>query len=61
MIKLSGLDIQPTYAEGNDEADINASCADITKAKNFLNFSPNTNLSLDLERIISSMVTTQVK
>ncbi len=61
MIKLNGLDLQPTYAEGNDEADINASCADITKAKNFLNFSPNTNLSLDLERIISSMVTTQVK
>jgi UDP-glucose 4-epimerase len=61
MIKLSGMDLQPTYAEGNDEADINASCADITKAKNFLNFSPNTNLSLDLERIISSMVTTQVK
>jgi UDP-glucose 4-epimerase len=58
MIKLSGLDLQPTYAEGNDEADINASCADITKAKNFLNFSPKTNLSLDLERIISSMVTT---
>lgn len=61
MIKLSGLELQPTYAQGNDDADINASCADITKAKNFLNFSPNTNLSLDLERIISSMVTTQVK
>ncbi len=61
MIKLSGLDLQPTYVEGNHEADINASCADITKAKNFLHFSPNTNLSLDLERIISSMVTTQVK
>ena len=61
MIKLSGVDLQPTYVEGNDEADINASCADITKAKNFLNFSPNTNLSLDLERIISSMVRTQVK
>jgi UDP-glucose 4-epimerase len=61
MIKLSGLDLQPTYAEGNDEADINASCADITKAKNYLNFSPNTNLSLDLERIISSMVATKAK
>ena len=61
MIKLSGLDLQPTYVKGNREADINASCADITKAKNFLHFSPNTNLSLDLERIISSMVTTQVK
>ena len=61
MIKLSGLDLKPTYTERNDEADINASCADITKAKKFLHFSPNTNLSLDLERIISSMVTTQVK
>lgn len=61
MIKLSGLDLQPTYVQGNDDADINASCADITKAKNFLDFSPNTNLSSDLERIISSMVTTQVK
>jgi UDP-glucose 4-epimerase len=61
MIKLSGLDLQPTYVKGNHEADINASCADITKAKNYLHFSPNTNLSLDLERIISSMVTTHVK
>lgn len=61
MIKLSGIELQPTYVEGNDDADINASCADITKAKNFLNFSPNSNLSLDLERIISSMVTTEVK
>ena len=61
MIKLSGLDLRPIYAEGSDESDINASCADITKAKNFLNFSPNTNLLLDLDRIISSMVTTQVK
>jgi nucleoside-diphosphate-sugar epimerase len=58
MIRLSGYDLQPTYKEGNDEADINASCADITKAKNFLSFFPNTNLSLDLERIVSSIVTT---
>lgn len=57
MIRLSGQDLQPTYKEGNDEADINESCADITKAKNFLNFLPNTNLSLDLERIISATVT----
>ena len=61
MIKLSGLDLRPIYAERNDEADISESCADITKAKSFLNFSPNTNLSLDLERIISSMVPTHVK
>jgi UDP-glucose 4-epimerase len=61
MIKISGLDLRPSYVEGNGEADINASCADITKAKKYLNFTPSTNLSLDLERIISSMVTTQVK
>ena len=61
MIKLSGLDLRPIYAERNDEADISESCADITKAKSFLNFSPNTNLSLDLERIISSMVPTHIK
>ena len=61
MIRLSGLNLQPAYTEGNYDADINASCADITKAKNFLNFFPNTNLSVDLERIISSMVTTQIK
>jgi UDP-glucose 4-epimerase len=61
MIRLSGLDLQPTYKEGNDEADINVSCADITKAKNFLNFFPTTDLSVDLEKIISSMGTTRVK
>lgn len=61
MISLSGLDIEPFYKENSNDADINASCADITKAKKFLNFFPNTNLSEDLERIISSTVTTQIK
>jgi UDP-glucose 4-epimerase len=61
MIKLSGLDLRPIYKEGNNEADISASCADITKAKNILDFSPKTDLTLDLEKIISSMVTTQLK
>jgi nucleoside-diphosphate-sugar epimerase len=61
MISLSGLDLKPSYIEGNEEVDINASCADITKAKKFLNFFPNTNLSVDLERIISSTTTTQIK
>jgi UDP-glucose 4-epimerase len=58
MISLSGRDLKPSYKEGNEEIDINVSCADITKAKKFLNFFPNTNLSVDLERIISSTVTT---
>ncbi|HEY7756596.1 MAG TPA: SDR family NAD(P)-dependent oxidoreductase [Nitrososphaeraceae archaeon] len=61
MINLSGLELEPFYKEGSNEADINASCADITKAKKFLNFHPNTNLSDDLKRIISSAVTTQIK
>lgn len=61
MINLSGLDLKPSYKKGNDEADINASCADITKARKYLNFLPNTNLSVDLERIISSTVKTQIK
>jgi len=61
MISLSGLDLEPFYKDGSNEADINASCADITKAKKFLNFYPNTNLSEDLKRIISSTVTTQIK
>ena len=61
MISLSGLDLKPSYKEGNEEVDINASCADITKAKKFLNFFPKTNLSVDLERIISSTATTQIK
>ena len=61
MIKLSGLDLRPIYKEGNNKADISASCADITKAKTILNFSPKTDLTIDLEKIISSMVTTQVR
>jgi UDP-glucose 4-epimerase len=61
MINLSGLELEPFYKEGSNQADINASCADITKAKKFLNFHPNTNLSDDLKRIISSAVTTQIK
>jgi UDP-glucose 4-epimerase len=61
MINLTGLDLEPSYKEGNEEADINVSCADITKAKKFLNFSPNTNLAVDLERIISSTITSQIK
>jgi UDP-glucose 4-epimerase len=61
MISLSGLDLEPFYKEGSNEADINESCADITKGKKFLNFFPKTNLAKDLERIISSTVTTQIK
>lgn len=51
MIKLGGLDLQPKYKSGNDKADINASCADISKSKNFLNFFPTTDLSVVLEKL----------
>lgn len=61
MISLSGLDLEPSYKKGNEEADISVSCADITRAKKYLNFLPSTNLSSDLERIISSTVTTHIK
>lgn len=61
MIRVSGLDLCPIYKERNNEGDISASCADITKAKTILDFSPKTDLKIDLEKIISSMVTTQVK
>ena len=61
MIRMSGLALKPSYIKGKDESDINASCADISKAKKFLNFFPNTNLSIDLEKIISSTVKTRIK
>jgi UDP-glucose 4-epimerase len=61
MIKLSGLDVKPTHILGNDDTDINASCADITKARDFLNFFPNNKLPVDLQRIVSSAVKTQTK
>jgi len=51
----------PIYKNGNNKDDIKASCVDITKAKNILNFVPKTNLRIDLEIIITSMVTMQVK
>jgi len=58
MIKLSGLNLHPIFKEGNSNADINASCADITKAKTILNFVPKSDLKSDLQALISAMVTT---
>jgi len=61
IIRLSGLDLQPIYQETDNKADIRASCADITKAKNILQFVPKTNLKVDLKDIVTSMISTPVK
>lgn len=59
MIRMSGLDLRPVFKKGNS-ADIKASCADITKAKTILKFFPSSNLESDIEKLVTSMVTTQV-
>jgi UDP-glucose 4-epimerase len=60
MIKLSGLDVEPIYQETCD-ADIKASCADITKSKNILKFVPKNNLKIDLKNMVTSMISTPAK
>jgi UDP-glucose 4-epimerase len=60
MIRLSGLDLRPIFKKANSKADIKASCADITKAKSILGFVPRTNLKSDLQKLLTSMVTTPV-
>ena len=59
MIRLSGLDLRPVFKKGNSKADIKTSCADITKAKTILKFVPRSNLKSDLQKLVTSMVTTQ--
>ena len=60
MIRLSGHDLRPVFKKGNSKSDIKASCADITKAKTILKFIPRSNLKSDLQKLVTSMVTTQV-
>ncbi len=50
MIKLSGLSIEPTYEKARD-GDIEKSQADISLAKNLINWVPNTTLEEGLEKI----------
>jgi len=50
MIRLSGLSIQPTYEQAR-EGDIEKSQADISLAKNLINWVPKTTLEEGLEKI----------
>jgi len=50
MIRLSGLSIEPTYEKARD-GDIEKSQADISLAKNLINWAPKTNLKEGLEKI----------
>lgn len=50
MIKLSGLSIEPTYEKARD-GDIEKSQADISLAKNLINWVPKTTLEEGLEKI----------
>jgi len=50
MIRLSGLSLEPTYEQAR-EGDIEKSQADISLAKNLINWVPNTTLEEGLEKI----------
>jgi len=61
MIRVSGLNLKPIYQEITSNADIKASCADITKAKNILKFVPKDTLETDLKNIVTSMISAPIK
>ena len=50
MIKMSGLDLKPTYKETR-KGDIKKSYADISKAKKLLGWNPKTDLETGLKKI----------
>jgi UDP-glucose 4-epimerase len=50
MIRLSGLSLEPTYEQAR-EGDIEKSQADISLAKNLINWTPKTTLEEGLEKI----------
>jgi UDP-glucose 4-epimerase len=55
MIRVSGLDLEPIYQEAENKGDIKDSCADITRAKNILQFIPKNKLEIDIENIVKHM------
>lgn len=58
MIRVSGLDLEPIYQETNSKADIKDSCADITKAKKILQFTPKNKFEIGLKKIVRYMIST---
>ncbi len=58
MIKLVGLDFDPIYLETNDKTDVKDSCADITKAKEILEFTSKHKLEAELKNLVKHMIST---
>lgn len=52
MIRVSGLDLEPIYQDAENKGEIKDSCADITRAKNILQFNPKNKLEIDIENIV---------
>lgn len=52
MIRVSGLDLEPIYQDAENKGEIKDSCADITRAKNILQFIPKNKLEIDIENIV---------
>lgn len=52
MIRESGLDLKPIYQETRNKADIRHSCADISKARKILQFTPKDKLEKELKNIV---------
>ena len=55
MIRVSGLDLEPIYQDAENKGEIKDSCADITRAKNILQFIPKNKLEVDIENIVKHM------
>lgn len=58
MIKVSGLDLEPIYQGAKNKADIQDSCADISKSKKILQFTPKSELKSELKNIVKYMIST---
>lgn len=58
MINVSGLDLEPIYQKTENKADIQDSCADITKSKKILQFNPKRELKIELKNIVKYMLST---
>jgi UDP-glucose 4-epimerase len=56
MIRISGLDLEPTYQKTSNIGEITESCADMTKSKKILQFAPENKLEIELKSILRSAI-----
>ncbi|HKQ22477.1 MAG TPA: GDP-mannose 4,6-dehydratase [Nitrososphaeraceae archaeon] len=56
MIRESGLELEPIHKNADNKADIKDSCADITKAKKLLQFTPKNKLKKELKNIVKNII-----